>query len=193
MKIGIIGTGRLGGTLGQLFAKGMHQVMFTSKNPERLHALVDSIGKNTFFGSIEETLTFADVHLLALPFIELKNISKKVNSLCKEKVLIDATIPCNIGECILTQNGFVYSQSIDYVKHLFPEAYMARAFHSYSYKTLKENAFQVLDNHKLLMPFSCQHPDVKQILENLIRHLGYQPEFVPELYGIKKIDKQFQN
>ncbi|MBV6647494.1 MAG: NAD(P)-binding domain-containing protein, partial [Cyclobacteriaceae bacterium] len=38
-KIGIIGSGKIGGTLGVHFAKAGHQVMFSSRNPDQLKDL----------------------------------------------------------------------------------------------------------------------------------------------------------
>ncbi len=47
MKIGIIGSGRIGGTLAQLFAGAGHQVaMSNSRGPESLRFLTSSLGPN---------------------------------------------------------------------------------------------------------------------------------------------------
>ena len=44
IKIGIIGSGNLGGTLGALWVKSGHPVLFSSRHPEELKKLVDSLG-----------------------------------------------------------------------------------------------------------------------------------------------------
>jgi len=44
IKIGIIGSGNLGGTLGTLWVKSGHPVLFSSRHPEELKKLVDSLG-----------------------------------------------------------------------------------------------------------------------------------------------------
>ncbi len=41
MKIGVIGSGRIGGTLGTLWVKADHEVLFSSRHPDRLKTLVD--------------------------------------------------------------------------------------------------------------------------------------------------------
>ena len=43
VKIGIIGSGNLGGTLGTLWVKSGHPVLFSSPHPEALKKLVDSL------------------------------------------------------------------------------------------------------------------------------------------------------
>ena len=44
LRIATIGAGREGGTLGTLFAKQGHAVMFSSQHPEQLKELVASAG-----------------------------------------------------------------------------------------------------------------------------------------------------
>ena len=50
LKIGVIGSGRIGGTLGGLWAKAGHEVMFSSRNLEHDKALATSIGPNARAG-----------------------------------------------------------------------------------------------------------------------------------------------
>jgi hypothetical protein len=42
-KIGVIGSGNIGSTVGGLWVKAGHQVLFSSRNPENLKQLVDSL------------------------------------------------------------------------------------------------------------------------------------------------------
>ena len=44
MKIGIIGAGKIGGTLGPLWHRAGHEVFFGSRHPEELTALVAGLG-----------------------------------------------------------------------------------------------------------------------------------------------------
>ena len=44
IKIGIIGSGNIGSTLGTFWAKAGHQVLFSSRHPENLKQLVESVG-----------------------------------------------------------------------------------------------------------------------------------------------------
>ena len=44
IKIGTIGAGRMGGTLGTLWVKAGHPVMFSSRDPEETKSLVESLG-----------------------------------------------------------------------------------------------------------------------------------------------------
>jgi predicted dinucleotide-binding enzyme len=63
MKIGILGSGNIGGTLGRHWAKVGHEVMFSSKNPEELKPMAAEAGAQT--GSVEAA-AFGEVILLAV-------------------------------------------------------------------------------------------------------------------------------
>ncbi len=69
MKIGIIGSGNIGGTAARLFAKAGHDVAVSnSRGPESLKSLVASIGGKARAATVEEAVKFGDVVLLALPW-----------------------------------------------------------------------------------------------------------------------------
>ncbi|MEO7454087.1 MAG: NAD(P)-binding domain-containing protein [Fimbriimonadales bacterium] len=61
MKIGIIGSGNIGSTVGTLWVKASHQVMFSSRNPGNLKQLVDGRGPLPRAGTVAEALAFGDV------------------------------------------------------------------------------------------------------------------------------------
>jgi predicted dinucleotide-binding enzyme/predicted ester cyclase len=69
MKIGIVGSGKMGAGLGRLWAHEGHQVMFSySRRPEKLEDLVQEIGSHAQSGTPREAVRFADVVLLAVPW-----------------------------------------------------------------------------------------------------------------------------
>ena len=51
LRIGFIGSGRMGGPLGLRLAEAGHEVLFSSRNPETLSELVDQAGGNARAGS----------------------------------------------------------------------------------------------------------------------------------------------
>ncbi|MBW4443359.1 MAG: NAD(P)-binding domain-containing protein [Plectolyngbya sp. WJT66-NPBG17] len=66
MKISVIGSGGIGGTVGTLWAKVGHEVLFSSRNPEKLSALVAAAGASAKAGTIVEAASFTDVIFLAV-------------------------------------------------------------------------------------------------------------------------------
>jgi predicted homoserine dehydrogenase-like protein len=44
LKIGIIGSGRIGGTMGEHWVKAGHEVMFSDRDPEQVKRAIDGLG-----------------------------------------------------------------------------------------------------------------------------------------------------
>ena len=94
MKIGIIGSGNVGGTLGVRFAGAGHTVVFASRRPEsaEMVELAARAGNGARAATAAETVAESDVILLATPWPATREILEGVGSLAG-KVLIDATNP----------------------------------------------------------------------------------------------------
>ena len=89
MEISIIGAGDVGGTLGRLWARKGHQIMFGVRNLQSHNELVNSGVK---VGTIGEAASFADVIVLAIPWMAVEETIKSAGDL-SGKILIDPTNP----------------------------------------------------------------------------------------------------
>lgn len=87
-KIGVIGAGRIGGAVGGLFVKVGHPVMFSSRHPESLKSLTDSLGPLAQAGTVAQALAFADV-LLAVPYSAVPEVGQQ--NKWQGKIVLDAT------------------------------------------------------------------------------------------------------
>src|SRR5204863_3517729 len=65
MKIGIVGSGKLGGAVGSRWVKVGHQALFSSRHPEQLKSLVEPLGPRAQPGTVAEALAFGDGLLVA--------------------------------------------------------------------------------------------------------------------------------
>lgn len=90
MKIGIIGTGRLGSALGKIWAEKGHMIMFGSRDPQKAKKLANSIGSNTTGGTYEEAAKFSGVVILAVPWSGAKEAIKTAGDL-DGKIIVDST------------------------------------------------------------------------------------------------------
>jgi predicted dinucleotide-binding enzyme len=91
MKIGIIGTGRVGGGLGKRWAHAGHQVMFGSRNPDKARLFAAETGADTSAGSYQETVAFADLLLLATPWGDATESTIRALGSVDGKILIETT------------------------------------------------------------------------------------------------------
>lgn len=94
MKISVIGSGGIGGTVGTLWANAGHEVLFSSRNPEKLSSLVTAAGASARAGTIAEAASFADVIFLAVYYWTVDEAIAAAGSL-DGKIIIDATNPYN--------------------------------------------------------------------------------------------------
>src|SRR5690242_12181071 len=60
-KIGIIGAGKIGGTLATLWAKAGHEVLVSSRHPDELQGLARSLGPKGRAGTPREAAAFGEV------------------------------------------------------------------------------------------------------------------------------------
>ena len=76
VKIGIIGAGKIGGTLATLWVKGGHEVLISSRHPDELQGLARSLGPKARVGTPREAAVFGDVVLISVPYAALPQIGK---------------------------------------------------------------------------------------------------------------------
>jgi predicted dinucleotide-binding enzyme len=89
VRIGVIGTGRIGGLHARLLAMAGHEVMLSfSRHPERLQSLAAELGVSV--GSAREAIAFADVVLLSIPWDAFPELSAQVGDF-RGKIIIDTS------------------------------------------------------------------------------------------------------
>src|SRR5215468_1369752 len=62
--IGTIGAGHIGSTIGGLWVKDGHKVLFSSRHPEQLKDLAAGLGPLAQAGPVEQAIAFGDIVLL---------------------------------------------------------------------------------------------------------------------------------
>lgn len=96
MKIGILGAGRMGATLGAIFAKLGHQVIFSySRSPQKLQRLAESAGGT--YGSPLEAAKDSDIIVLAVHWTRLDDVLTQAGSL-SGKTVLSCTNPLNASD-----------------------------------------------------------------------------------------------
>jgi predicted dinucleotide-binding enzyme len=88
MRIAVIGTGRIGGTIGRAWSRAGHHVTFGSRHPSSDDAPGDT---DANVASIPEALAEADVVLLAVPAGSVDELLASNAELIDGKLVIDAT------------------------------------------------------------------------------------------------------
>jgi len=92
-KIGVIGSGNIGGTIGGLWVQAGHPVLFSSRHPEELTKMTADLGPLAKLGTVDDALAFGDVILLAVPYKAVPQLSKDYGPKFAGKVVLDADNP----------------------------------------------------------------------------------------------------
>ncbi|HET7731522.1 MAG TPA: NAD(P)-binding domain-containing protein, partial [Usitatibacter sp.] len=92
-RIGIVGSGRVGGAIGAAWVKAGHEVMFSSRNIENDKALAAKLGPNARAGTPREAAAFGEVVMISVPYGSLPEVGKDLADLIKGKVVIDTCNP----------------------------------------------------------------------------------------------------
>ena len=94
MKIGIIGSGNVGGTLGKAWSRLGHEVYFGFKDPNepQAKALLTEAAASAKKGSVQDAAKFGEVIVLATPWDVTQEVLSSAGDL-SGKILIDATNP----------------------------------------------------------------------------------------------------
>src|ERR1022692_478902 len=99
LRIGIVGSGHIGGTIGGLWVKAGHPVMFSSRHPDELKDLVAGLGPLASAGTVAQAIDFGEALLIAVPYGALPQLGQDYGEALKGKVVLDA---CN---AVSTRDG----------------------------------------------------------------------------------------
>lgn len=190
MKIGIIGSGNIGGTLGKHWAKVGHTVLFSSRHPEKLGSLVKEAGSKAQAMSVGEVFEAdADVYVLAMPFKAIDKIAELYAGEYADRIILDATnpYPQRDGEIAQKVRDANYNAS-EYTATKFNTAKTTKAFNTIKAEHLKKKAFGTYD--KLAVPFASQDEESKTIIQRLIEDIGFDAVYVGNLSDTKIMDPE---
>ena len=177
-RIGVIGSGNIGSTVGRLWVKAGHQVLFSSRNPENLKQLVDSLGPSARAGTVRDALTFGDAVLLAVPYGAYPQIGKDYAQELAGKIVLDAgnAVPSRDGE--ISKEAGEFGIGFTSAKYL-PKARIVRAFNTLSYLVLASNAHRA--GEPMAIPIAGDDKEALALASKLIRDAGFDPVIIGSL------------
>lgn len=172
LKIGIIGSGNIGSTLGEFWVKAGHQVLFSSRNPENLKPLVEKVGPRARAGTVSEAIAFGDVILIAVPYGSMAQISKDYAKDLVGKIVIDT------GNAVLARDGEIGKEAREKgvgltTQRLLPGARVVRAFNTLGVNRLRSNANR--PQGRIGIPMAGDDQEALKVASMLVRDAGFDP------------------
>jgi predicted dinucleotide-binding enzyme len=186
IRIGVIGAGRIGGTIGGLWVKAGHPVMFSSRHPEDLKDLVAGLGPLATAGTVDQAIAFSDVLFIAVPYGALPQIGKDYGASLKGKVLLDA---CN---AVASRDGNVADEVEQEGIGVVSQKYLAgarlvRAFNTMSYTIFAREANRAPP--RLAIPIAGDDAEAVNVAASLVRDAGFDPVVVGKLADARRFQR----
>lgn len=158
MDVAIIGTGFIGGTLGEALARAGHHVTFGSRHPDD-----DDVAANfsASVATLADALASADVAILALPGSATVEFGRSFGEALRGKLVVDATN--RMGEPVANSRAA-----------LPPSVRYARAFNTLGGENIANPMFS---DGPADMFFSAPEAD-RVVVETIIEGTGLRPIYV---------------
>src|ERR1700680_2454904 len=172
MKIGVVGSGRLGGTVGGLWAKAGHQVLFSSRHPDELKGLVEELGVNARAGTVAEAVAFGDAILVAVPYAALPGVGRDNAAALKGKVILDACNPIAGRDGDIVNEAVANGVGETSAKYL-PGTRLVRAFNSFGARSFASEAHRA--GEPIGVPIASDDPEAIKVASRLVRDAGFEP------------------
>jgi hypothetical protein len=188
MKIGIIGAGMIGGTLGRLWHQAGHEIYFGTRHPADLKPLVTELGERARAGTPEDVAQWADAILLAVPLMAVPPIADAIASAVHDKVIVDAGNPYPRRDGAAAEEALRHpAGSTGWVASHLPGARVVKAFNTVNYRVLQSEAHRAPDDG-VGIPLSGDDEAALATAERLVRDAGFSPVRVGGLATGKRFE-----
>jgi 8-hydroxy-5-deazaflavin:NADPH oxidoreductase len=180
LRIGIVGAGMIGSTLAKLWIDAGHEVRVASRHPEKLKALVKSLGARASAGTPKEAVEFADVVMLTVPLKAVSELSRGLASLLVGKIVMDTGNAYERRDGDAARHASQHPRgSAGWAAAMFPGSRWVKAFNTVYYKTLESEAHREGDG--VGIPLAGDDAQAVETVAGLVREAGFDPVIVGSL------------
>lgn len=173
MRIGILGSGLMGGKLGTIFARAGHEVVFSySRSDAKLKKLAREAKGKSRAGTPREAAQDADALLLAVHWSRVNHVLKQAGDL-SGKLVITCSLPMNLDDTELVISGT--SSGAEALAKKLPAARIVSAFNTVPSEVLF-NVFAARRKKTRPSLIYCgDDSKAKKIAARLIQDVGFDP------------------
>jgi 8-hydroxy-5-deazaflavin:NADPH oxidoreductase len=173
MRIGILGSGLMGGKLGILFARAGHEVVFSyARSSDKLKTLARDAGSNARAGTPSEAAKEADAVLLAVHWSQIDDVLKQAGDLAR-KVIVTCSLPMDADNTELIL-GTTTSGAEELARKV-PHAHVVSAFNTVPSEVLFDVYEARNKKKKPSLAYCGDDEKAKSLTVELIRDVGFDP------------------
>lgn len=173
MKVGILGSGLMGGKLGTIFARSGHEVVFSyARSPDKIQGLARGAGGSARAGTPRDAVEGADAVLLAVHWSRMEDVLHQAGDL-SGKVIVTCSLPMNAADTELVVAHT--SSGAEELAKKIPKARIVSAFNTVPSEVL----FGVYEARRRAsrptLVYCGDDETGKSVAAGLIRDVGFDP------------------
>jgi 8-hydroxy-5-deazaflavin:NADPH oxidoreductase len=173
VRIGILGSGLMGGKLGTIFARAGHEVVFSySHSKAKLEKLARDAGGKARAGTPADAVRDADAVLLAVHWSRVDDVLKQAGDL-SGKVIVSCSLPMMADDSGLAI-GLTTSGSEELAKKI-PQARIVSAFNTLPSEVLFSVFAGDAGDAKPDVVYCSDDARAKEVAAQLISDAGFEP------------------
>jgi len=185
VKIGIIGTGKIGGALARHWVAAGHEVFVSSRHPEELKALVAELGPRAHAGTPREAAAFGTVILVSIPYAAMPQIGDDLRKELDGKVILDTSNPVERRDGAMALDAQKKGAGVATAELLHSKR-VVRAYNCIPAATLANDGDRKPE--RIAIPIGGDDPKALQVAEQLVRESGFDPVRVGSLAETRQFD-----
>jgi 8-hydroxy-5-deazaflavin:NADPH oxidoreductase len=175
MKIGVIGSGNVGGTLGEIWWKAGYLLMFSDRDPAQAAAQAGRMaGAQT--GTPEQVIAWADVVFISVPFGAWPDVARQYGQALRGKLVFEPTNPSASRDGAIATAALAKGSG-NAIAELLPGVRIVRGFNTFSHTSMGKEANR--PGEKVGVPMAATDPATMAIGARLVRDAGFDPVEVP--------------
>ncbi len=186
MRIGIIGSGRIGGTLAEKFAAAGHEICLANAHgPRSLEERVERMGARVRATTVDEAAACGEIVVVSIPLGSYRTVP--VEPLAG-KIVIDTDNYYPQRDGHIAELDDDSTTSTELLQRHLPESRVVKAFNAVRWDSLADEGKPRGAADRLAMPLAGDDADAKRVVAGLIDEIGFDPVDVGDLaHGGRKI------
>jgi predicted dinucleotide-binding enzyme len=185
IRIGIIGTGNIGGALARHWVDAGHEVLISSRHPEALEPLAAELGPRARAGTPAEAAEFGDVVLVSVPYSAMPQVGAEYGALLAGKVVLDTSNPVARRDGAITEYALGLGSGVATAQFL-PGARVVRAFNCIPAASLANEPNR--QPNRIAIPLAGDDTEALEVAQRLVDDAGFDGVVVGPLEIARHFD-----
>jgi len=185
LRIGIIGTGNIGGALARHWVNAGHEVFISSRNPQELQPLADELGPRAHAGTPAQAAAFGEVMLISVPYSAIPQVGAEHAAAMAGKIVLDTSNP------VARRDGGIVPMALELgsgvaTSQFFPGTRIVRAFNCIPAASLANQPNR--EPARIAIPLAGDDADALEVAQRLVDDAGFDGVVVGPLEVARHFD-----